>query len=61
MICPHCKKAIPRFRARPSDVDNKIKSKAIELYAKGFSMRDIEHMLDRQISISTISRILKDK
>lgn len=61
MICPHCNKPIPRFRTRPSDVDPKIKKKAVELYSKGFSMRDIEHALNRQISIATISRILKEQ
>lgn len=61
MICPHCNKPIPRFRTRPSDVDTEVKKKAIKLYKEGFSMRDIEHTLNRQISIATISRILKEQ
>lgn len=59
MICPHCNKPIPR--GKYGTVTEDLKKKALELVKKGYSMRDIEYMLDRKISAPTISRLVNLK
>lgn len=50
MICPHCKKPIKR------EHDDALKSKALALVKEGYSLRDVESLLERKVSFSTVSR-----
>lgn len=53
MICPHCKKPIQREHSM------ELKKKAIELNKQGYSMRDIEALLERRCSFGTIAKWIK--
>lgn len=61
MICPHCKKPIPSRRLRGSSITDDVKKKAKKLYSEGYSMRDIESLLEFKISAPTISRLLRER
>lgn len=50
MICPHCKKPIKREHS------DELKKKAIALVKQGYSMRDVESLLERRVSFGTISK-----
>lgn len=50
MICPHCKKPV---QYKKSD---KLKDRALELLTEGYSTRDVETVLERQVSFGTIAR-----
>ncbi len=52
MICPHCKKPIVK------NVTKEQKKRIIELGKQGFSCRDIESLMERAVSYSTVARIL---
>jgi len=58
VICPHCKKPIPR--ARHFSVAPEIRKKVLVLHKQGYSFRDIEMLLERQVSFSTASRIVRE-
>lgn len=53
MICPNCKKPLPK------SVPEKVKKEALILSAQGYSCRDIQTMLGGAISFSSVSRLVK--
>lgn len=53
MICPHCRKPIPR-----KPIDAKIRAEVVRLSRQGYSSRDIEKMLG--ISFSSAARIVRE-
>lgn len=59
MICPHCKKPIPR--SRYFAIAPKIRQRVLELHKEGYSPRDIEILLEGQVSFSTAGRIIKER
>ena len=50
MICPHCRKPIKR--AHPEE----LKAEALALLAKGYSIRDVESLLERRVSFGTVAK-----
>ncbi len=53
MICPHCRKPIPR-----KPIDAKIRADVLKLSKQGYSARDIEKVLG--ISFSSAAKIVRD-
>lgn len=53
MICPHCKK--PIMKTHPEA----LKKKALQMLSEGYSLRDIESLLERRVNFSTISKWAK--
>lgn len=58
MICPHCKKPIPR--GKYGTIPKEVKAKALKLHKEGYSVRDIEMLLDRKISYPSVQRLIKE-
>ncbi len=56
MICPHCQKAIPTFKATPEMIE-----KVVKLKRQGYSARDIAQLLGNTISFATVSRIIRKR
>ncbi len=54
MICPHCRKPIKREHTEA------IKKKVLSLHAKGYSVRDIESLLERVVSFSTVAKWIRE-
>lgn len=50
MICPHCSKPISFNK------DSSLKKKALKLVSEGYSARDVEAILKRQVSFSTVAK-----
>lgn len=54
MVCPHCKKPIKREHSP------ELKKRALALAVEGYSMRDIEALLERRVSFGTIARWVQE-
>lgn len=50
MICPHCNKPLDYPKS------DKLKTKALALLKEGYSTRDVEALLKREVSFSSIAR-----
>lgn len=50
MICPHCKKPIQKKKSEA------LRAKALKLYAEGYSYRDIQVLLEGQVTFTTVCR-----
>ena len=57
MMCPHCKKPISKRHGN----SQKVKSRVLELSDQGYSCRDIEALLNREIGHSTVAKIIRDE